>query len=161
MNKDLVIAIVVSTLLGTLFAYSVTYVYFQPAFEDLLRQMRDMSETIGTLNQTVTTLNESLTEIRTSLYYPATIAGRLVHVGNPCTTSPCLPGIVLAVSAETGLYYLTVGGTWLWDGNEDFSWNGYAPRDGDHVIVIGYARMKCDLQGDIFWEIEVLSLTPG
>ena len=161
LNKDLVIGIVVSTLLGTLLAYTITYASFQPALEDLLTQMHSLSETIDTLNQTATTLNQSLTEIRNSLYYYTTIAGKLVYVGNPCTTSPCLPGIVLAVSTETALYYLTVGGTWLWDGNEDFSWNGYAPRDGDHVIAIGYARMKCDLQGNVFSEIEILSLTPG
>lgn len=43
-----------------------------------------------------------------------TITGEYLAVGNPCTTKPCLPGIVYAVLADNTRYYLTVEGSFLW-----------------------------------------------
>jgi hypothetical protein len=85
----------------------------------------------------------------------ATITGEYLPVGNPCTTTPCLPGIVYAVFADGKYYYLTVEGYWIW---ENRPWDGYMPTEGDHVKVTGYVSKRLDVNGNRFYEIEVVSL---
>ena len=88
-----------------------------------------------------------------------TIVGKYSLVGNPCTTDPCLPGIVSAVIANDKCYYLTVNGRWFWSG-DTLSWEGYTPSEGDYVIVEGYLSEKIDIFNKSFYEIEVISLKP-
>lgn len=89
-----------------------------------------------------------------------TITGKYLAVGNPCTTRPCLPGIVYAVSVDHTYYYLTVEGTWLWVPEGNRSWDGYTPEEGDFVTVTGYVNKRKDISGRPFYEIEVVSLKP-
>ena len=84
-----------------------------------------------------------------------TITGEYLPVGNPCTTTPCLPGIVYAVLADSR-YYITVESHWIW---ENRPWDGYRPTEGDRVKVTGYVSKRLDVDGNSFYEIEVVSLT--
>ena len=84
-----------------------------------------------------------------------TITGIYSYIGNPCTTSPCLPGMVYVVCKDHQFYYLTVNRIWLW---ENQSWEGYLPKEGDLVTVIGYLSTKQDIKGMSFYEMEVISL---
>jgi len=89
----------------------------------------------------------------------ATITGEYLLVGNPCTTDPCLPGLVYAVLADDTYYYPTVEGSWLWWNR---SWDGYTPEVGDFVTVIGYVDEMVDIFGTPFYNIiEVVSLKPA
>ena len=85
-----------------------------------------------------------------------TITGEYLPVGNPCTTTPCLPGIVYAVLADSRYYYITVESHWIW---ENRPWDGYIPTEGDHVKVTGYMSKRIDINGNSFYEIEGVSLT--
>ena len=55
-----------------------------------------------------------------------TITGEYQAVGHPCTTRPCLPGIVYAVYVDDECYYLTVEGSWI---GENLPWDGYKPKE--------------------------------
>jgi hypothetical protein len=87
-----------------------------------------------------------------------TVVGEYLLVGNPCTTDPCLPGMVYAVGAEGRHYYLTVEGAWLWSNR---SWEDYTPQVGDWVTASGYVDEALDTFGLSFYDIKVLSLEPA
>jgi len=88
------------------------------------------------------------------------IPGIYTCTGNPCTTDPCLPGVVWAVIDDNETYYhLTINGEWLW-GCEETSWNGYTPEWGDFVIVVGEVSEHIDVRGYPYYNIEVESLRP-
>ena len=84
-----------------------------------------------------------------------TITGQYSYVGNPCTTEPCLPGMIYAVSVNETVYYLTIDGCWLW---ENRSWNGYTPEIDDAVRVTGVTSEHTDIFGLPFFSIEVESI---
>lgn len=84
-----------------------------------------------------------------------TIEGEYLPVGNPPTIEPPLPGVVYAVFADDECYYLTMEGSWIW---ENRAWDGYMPKEGDRVKVTGYVSKRLDVNGDPFYEIEVVSL---
>ena len=88
-----------------------------------------------------------------------TITGEYSIVPNPCTTDPCLPGVVYAVLMDN-TYHLTIEGHWLW-GGENPSWDGYTPGLGDLVTVTGYVSEEMDIFGNSFYNIEVVSLVPA
>ncbi len=85
------------------------------------------------------------------------LTGEYLRVGTPCTTDPCLPGLIYAVLVEDSYYYPTVEGAWLW-GNR--SWDGYTPEIGDIVRVTGCVSEMVDMSGAPFYNIEVISLEP-
>ncbi|MCP4537482.1 MAG: DUF11 domain-containing protein [Chloroflexi bacterium] len=89
---------------------------------------------------------------------PNTIVGEYLFVGNPCTTTPCLPGMVYAVLVNDTTYYPTIEGAWLWDNH---SWNGYTPKIGDFVTVTGHVDEMMDVSGNLFYNIQVVSLEPA
>lgn len=84
-----------------------------------------------------------------------TVTGVYSYVSNPCTTMPCLPGMVFAVHADSAYYYLTVRGHLIF---KKLSWEGYAPEPGEIVTVTGYLSIHEDIRGDKFFELEVISL---
>jgi hypothetical protein len=86
-----------------------------------------------------------------------TITGEYSYVSNPCTTKPCLPGMVFAVQANRTHYYLALRGHLIF---ENLSWEGYAPEPGAIVTVAGYLSKHEDIYGNEFFEIEVISLQP-
>jgi len=87
-----------------------------------------------------------------------TLTGEYLPVGNPCTTRPCLPGIVYAVLVDDECYYITVEGSWIW---ENRPWDGYKPKEGDFVKVRGYIGKRLDVNRKPFYEIDVVSLKPA
>jgi hypothetical protein len=87
-----------------------------------------------------------------------TVTGNYILAGSPCTTEPCLPGLVYAVSVDEDTYYLTLEGSWLWWSR---SWDGYTPEIGDLVTVTGYVDERVDISGDPFHNLEVVSLQPA
>jgi hypothetical protein len=86
-----------------------------------------------------------------------TVTGMYSYVSNPCTTKPCLPGMVFAVQADR-TYYLAMQGHLIF---ENLSWEGYAPEPGAIVSVAGYLSKHEDIHGDKFFEIEIISLQPA
>jgi hypothetical protein len=87
-----------------------------------------------------------------------TVTGVYSYVSNPCTTKPCLPGMVFAVQSDRTYYYITVKGRFLF---ENLSWEGYSPEPGAIVTVSGYLSIHEDIYGDKFLEVEVISLQPA
>jgi hypothetical protein len=84
-----------------------------------------------------------------------TITGRYSHVGNFCTTDPCLPGMAYAVLANEKCYYITVNDRWI---SENRPWDEYTPQPNDIVTITGYLKEKKDVFGKPFQTIEVVSL---
>jgi hypothetical protein len=84
-----------------------------------------------------------------------TITGQYVYVGNPCTTTPCLPGMAFAVTTVNACYYLTIKGHWF---SKNRVWGRYTPEPGDLVTVVGYVQEKQDVFGKPFQTIEAVSL---
>jgi len=83
------------------------------------------------------------------------ITGHYTLTGNPCTTTPCLPGMACAVSVNERNIYLTVNDNFL---PESQSWDNYTPQVGDKVILTGYLRENIDINGDPYQTLEVVSL---
>lgn len=87
------------------------------------------------------------------------ITGKYVLAPNPCRTLPCLPGMVYAILVNNKYYYVTVNQSLLWAEGKQKSWNGYTPKDGDSVTVVGKIHEKLDIKGEIFYQIEVKQLS--
>lgn len=98
------------------------------------------------------------------VYVPVTdigqrlVVGEYLTLGNPCTTDPCLPCLVMAVRAYDTYYYLTMNGNWFW--GED-PWDGYAPTEGDRVVVFGVVSKGETISGWTFHNLEVDWLKPA
>jgi hypothetical protein len=86
-----------------------------------------------------------------------TITGYYSIIENPCTTVPCLPGLVYAILVNDKRYYLTVNDYLL---VENRSWEGYTPKLNDLVTAKGYVRHKKDLTDQIYHTIETIELLP-
>jgi hypothetical protein len=86
------------------------------------------------------------------------ITGQYAFIGNPCTMTPCLPGMVYAVITDGNNYYLTVNGYWVMENN---SWEGYTPQPGDAVRVSGVVSEKLDIYQKRFFNLEVVRLSPA
>ena len=62
--------------------------------------------------------------------------GTLMNLPNPCTTDPCLPGIIMAITnRRSPIYLLTIDGGWIWSGS--FEWKGIHFDEQDFVLLIG------------------------
>ena len=86
------------------------------------------------------------------------IRGKYSCVPNPCKSDPCLPGVVWAViDKDETSFNLTIDGEWLW-GCEETSWNGYTPKEGDTVIIVGEVSEHKDTRDRSYYNIEVDSL---
>ena len=88
---------------------------------------------------------------------PVMVTGEYTFVPNPCTTEPCLPGLIFALKVNQTYYYLTVAGHWLWDAQ---SWDGFTPQVGQIVEVSGEINEQIDVAGQSFKNLEVISLKP-
>ncbi|MGK7914653.1 MAG: hypothetical protein AB4038_03785 [Prochloraceae cyanobacterium] len=88
---------------------------------------------------------------------PITVTGEYTFVPNPCTTKPCLPGFIFALQVNETYYYLMVEGQWLW---ETQSWDGFVPQVGQTVKVSGEISEQIDTAGQVFYNLEVISLYP-
>ena len=84
-----------------------------------------------------------------------TISGEFCYTENPCTTRPCLPGMVYAVRVQSTYYYLSVQGHFV---SENLSWKGYTPQIGDMVTAAGYLSCYEDLLGKSYLKIELTAL---
>lgn len=87
-----------------------------------------------------------------------TIKGAYSYASNPCTTKPCLPGMVYSVLADGAYYYITVQDNFVF---EDRSYQGYKPELGAPVEVTGYLSSDRDIFGRVFFKIELISLKPA
>ena len=95
---------------------------------------------------------------RVEVIKTANITGEYVLAPNPCTTFPCLPGMVYSVLSDGKYYYITVNQSLLWAEGEKISWNGYTPKVRDRVTVVGEMVEKRDIKGKNFFQIEVTKL---
>ncbi|HNX39761.1 MAG TPA: hypothetical protein PKK11_04195 [Methanothrix sp.] len=83
------------------------------------------------------------------------IFGEYCYIENPCTTRPCLPGMVYAVRADGSYYYLSVQGHFV---SESLSWKGHNPQIGDQVTATGYLSRHEDIFGNGYLKMELISL---
>jgi len=86
-----------------------------------------------------------------------TLVGRYSFVPNPCTTTPCLPGMALAVSVDGSSCFLAVDGELVC---ETRAWHGYLPRVDDVVRVTGARSERLDVFGNPYCIIEVDTILP-
>ena len=85
------------------------------------------------------------------------LIGRCTLAPNPCTTTPCLPGVAYALECEAALYYLTLAGRWSAQAR---SYAGYAAQLGDEIEVTGLVSRHTDIFGKPFYTVEVRSARP-
>ena len=90
-----------------------------------------------------------------------TIRGEYLCVPNPCFSDPCLPGLIWAVKHDDTLYHLVheMYG-WIWDCSK-ISWDGYSPKEGATVVVVGEVSEEQDIQGNTYYNIGVKHILPG
>ena len=86
-----------------------------------------------------------------------TLTGVYSYVANPCTTEPCLPGMVYAIMVDNECYYLTVNGHFF---SENRSWKDYMPKPNEIVTVEGFLQERMDVFGDTYRIIKVLLVKP-
>ena len=86
------------------------------------------------------------------------LIGRCTLAPNPCTTTPCLPGVAYAVECEAELYFLTLAGRWSAQAR---SYAGYTAQVGDEVEVTGLVHRRMDIFGKPFFTVEVSSVRPA
>jgi len=67
----------------------------------------------------------------------ATVTGEYGMVANPCTTDPCLPGMIYAVVDEDDEILLLLRGQWVWYSSDGDVWPGIVPEVGDQVVARG------------------------
>ncbi len=79
--------------------------------------------------------------------------GILQQVGNPCTTNPCLPGLVWSLETDTADFILSVDNSWIWE--DDLIINGTQYYEGDTIIVMGTDTIKYDIIGNPYYELEI------
>lgn len=84
-----------------------------------------------------------------------TVSGEYCYIENPCTTRPCLPGMVYALRTEDNYYYLSVQGHLV---SESLSWRGFSPQTGEQVTASGRLSRQEDIFGKSYHKIELLSL---
>ncbi len=80
-------------------------------------------------------------------------------VANPCTTDPCLPGLVGAlVDPSTNLTHTIVDdGSWVTQGTWD-GFDGFTPLPGQPVMADGRVSYHTDIDGQVYLEIELTFL---
>lgn len=81
------------------------------------------------------------------------------YVANPCTTDPCLPGVVAAVEQYGETYVISIDGHWVdstydWETNFDFK----GALDGQTTMAEGRVTYRTDVNGQIYMEIELSAI---
>jgi len=89
---------------------------------------------------------------------PITLTGRYVFLPNPCTTEPCIPGMVYAIESGGQCFFITQGGCWSWQAH---TCNGWTPSVGDAISVTGVVSQQIDVRRNPYYNIEVESLIPA
>ncbi len=84
-----------------------------------------------------------------------TITGKLTEIPNPCTTDPCLPGVVTAIETDSLNYIITVNHLWY---DREVVINNDTLRVNDSVEAYGSITKKQDLQSQTYYEIEIINL---
>jgi hypothetical protein len=113
-------------------------------------------------NGQVCTTNEIC--IRDGLCWPqlgAKIAGVFDYVPNPCTTDPCLPGVIAAVTDLGGVtYIITISENWVttdyayWQ--RDWNFNG---TPGTYVFASGKVTYHADINGHQYLGLRLTEIT--
>lgn len=80
------------------------------------------------------------------------VTGLLVLAPNPCTTTPCLPGMALAIQSEGRLIFLTSSGVFR---TTTTAWAEADIEPGSVVSVRGVAQARSDVAGRPYLAIEV------
>jgi hypothetical protein len=81
------------------------------------------------------------------------------YVPNPCTTDPCLPGEVAAIIELGVTYIIVIDGHWVdssYDWQTEWDFNGLP---GKTTMAEGVVTYHTDLNGDVYLELELTSLT--
>jgi hypothetical protein len=86
-------------------------------------------------------------------YGQNTYTGKLIGVGNPCQTIPCLPGGVMALETASGNYVLTINSYWIW--SDKIIFNGIEYFIDDEVEITGITTTKQDINANEYIELEI------
>jgi hypothetical protein len=80
---------------------------------------------------------------------------------NPCTTDPCLPGTLAAITEQSIRYYITIDGQWITSPDYDWTanWPSFSGLQGQTVIAEGLVTYHTDIYGGVYREIELSLLT--
>lgn len=161
LEKWLLGYVLIATVIGALFSAGVIYAFLLPKIHQIEASISELEVSFSKTGDEISNLHDRLSLIEMNYTHAfrriTTITGKYSYIGNPCINSPCLPGMVHSISKDDQYYLLTVNGIWLY---ENFSWEGYLPKEGDLVTVVGYLSMKRDIKGKYFYEIEIISLVP-
>jgi len=88
---------------------------------------------------------------------PIMMTGEYAFVPNPCTSEPCLPGMIFALKVGKIYYYLTLDKQWIWEAR---SWNGFTPQVGQMVKATGEINEAINTAGRVYYNFEMKSLKP-
>jgi len=80
--------------------------------------------------------------------------------GNPCTTDPCLPGIVAVLRQLGETYVISVDGHWVGDTYDwETNFPEFNPLPGQTTMASGRVTYHTDYDGHVYMEIELATLT--
>lgn len=82
------------------------------------------------------------------------LVGKIVLAANPCTKSPCLPGLVYAVETDTSVFIISIDQKWQFSDNP-LVINNDTIELNDSIMINGEVRRKKDVDGQEYREIEV------
>ncbi len=82
--------------------------------------------------------------------------GVYTFVGNPCTTYPCLPGIVAAMMGDGIEFVLLINGIWS---SQPISWNGVTPMLDDSIEVTAVYEEHFDIFGERYYTLDLVDLS--
>jgi len=84
-----------------------------------------------------TTTGEECTDWGVCWAPTTTVTGEYGMVANPCTTDPCLPGMIYAILGEDQTTILLLRGQWIRYSSDWDVWPGVVPEVGDQVVARG------------------------
>ena len=87
-----------------------------------------------------------------------TYTGTIIDMPNPCTTVPCLPGILFGLETFYGNWVLSINSHWIWSDSE------LIVEDteyfiGDKVKITGIISRKQDANSRQYTELEIQTMT--
>lgn len=84
----------------------------------------------------------------------ATLSGQVKMTGNPCLSVECPRGVVWALESDTASFVLTQDNNWIW-GDHQLEIYGKEYFENDYLTVNGEIYIQHELDGDVFYELEI------
>jgi Secretion system C-terminal sorting domain len=84
------------------------------------------------------------------------IKGVIKGINNPCTTDPCLPGVIMGIRTDSIDYIMKVANFWIWE--DSIKIDGTCFHYGDSIVARGIDSVKYDLNKDKYYEFSLTNL---